>query len=125
MVHVTNEVRSRSSSDEGATWSSNKQLDTGLLHLTDPMVADGDDVWVLEMKNISTKMDWCCPRDAGDLYLLHSGNRGANWDAARVIAASAGASGAERPQVAARGDGGHVTIWDGRGTNPRCMAGPT
>jgi hypothetical protein len=175
LVYGTNEVRFRSSSDEGANWSSDKQLDTGTLHLTDPMVADGDDVWVLEMKNLQNQMDWCCPRDVGDLYLLHSGDRGAtwdppeplttgamafrysiayaadrlhvvwmdfrsaawdtyylrsedrgaSWDAERRIAISAGVFGAERPQVAARGDGVHVTIWDDRGTNPPCMAGPT
>jgi MYXO-CTERM domain-containing protein len=175
MIYGTNEVRFRSSTDEGATWSTDKQIDTGLLHLTDPMVADGDDVWVLEMKNISSQMDWCCPRDVGDLYLLHSGNRGqtwdapkrlttgaqayrysiayaadrlhvvwmdfrsgawdtyylrssnrgAAWDAEKDIAKSTNTFGAERPQVAVRGDGVHVTIWDDRGTNPPCMAGPT
>jgi hypothetical protein len=175
LIYGSGEVRFRSSDDEGATWSSDEQLDTGTLHLTDPMVADGEDVWILEMKNISTEMDWCCPRDVGDLYLLHSGDRGASWDAPRrlttgaqafrysiayaanrlhvvwmdfrsngwdtyylrsgnrgadwdperVISASTGVFGAERPQVAARGDGVHVTIWNDRGTNPACMAGPT
>src|SRR5262245_31027672 len=37
MVYGTNEVRFRSSSDEGATWSADAALDDGTLHLTDPM----------------------------------------------------------------------------------------
>jgi len=69
---------------------------------------------------------WMDYRDAKwDTYYLRSPNRGTTWDAARVIAASAGTFGAERPQVAARGDDVHITIWDDRGTNPPCMAGPT
>src|SRR5690349_7195355 len=72
-IYGTGAVNFRSSDDQGATWSAEVPLDNGTLHLTDPMVADGDDVWILEMKNISTEMDWCCPRDVGDLYLLHSG----------------------------------------------------
>src|SRR6476646_8146358 len=60
-----------------------------------------------------------------DMYYRRSTDRGANWTRDRVIAASAGVFGSERPQVAARGDEVHVTIWDDRGTNPPCMAGPT
>jgi MYXO-CTERM domain-containing protein len=175
-VHVifgNSDVRYRSSGDQGTTWSSERTLDTGVIHLTDPMVADGTDVWAIYLKNIRTLTDWCCARDVGDIYLLHSGDsgvtwdtpkqlttaqgafrvsiaydankvhivwmdyrdakwdtyylrssdRGATWDPERVIAASAGTFGAERPQVAARGNGVHVTIWDDRGTNPPCMAG--
>jgi MYXO-CTERM domain-containing protein len=175
VIYGNTDVRYRSSSDEGATWSNERTLDSGVIHLTDPLVADGNDVWAIYLKNIRTLTDWCCARDVGDIYLLHSGNggatwdtprqlttargafrvsiaydanklhivwmdyrdakwdtyylrssdRGANWDAAKVIAASAGTFGAERPQVAARGNGVHVTIWDDRGTNPPCMAGPT
>jgi MYXO-CTERM domain-containing protein len=173
VVYGNTDVRYRSSTDQGSTWSSECTLDSGVLHLTDPMVADGNDVWAIYLKNIRTLTDWCCARDVGDIYLLHSGNggstwdtpkqlttargafrvsiaysanrlhivwmdyrdakwdtyylrssdRGANWDTAKVIAASAGTFGAERPQVAARGDDVHVTIWDDRGTNPPCMAG--
>jgi len=174
MVYGTGQVFFRSSSDEGASWSGEKLIDDGTLHLTDPMVADGDDVWVITLKNIQYRTDWCCSRDLGDLYLLHSGDRGATWDMPRAltsgaqayrlsiayaagrlhlvwmdyrssawdtyylrspdrgatweperrIAISAGIFGAERPQVAARGDEVHVTIWDDRGANPACMAGP-
>jgi hypothetical protein len=175
IVYGTDEVRYQRSPDQGATWTDDQPIDDGILHLTDPIVADGDDVWIVELKDIVTAMDWCCPRDLGNIYLLHSGDggetwddprqlttgngafrlsiaydagrlhlvwmdfrsdawdvyylrssdRGENWDPERRIAISAGTFGAERPQVAARGDGVHVTIWDDRGENPSCMAGPT
>ncbi len=173
VIYGNTDVRYRSSTDQGTTWSSERTLDTGVIHLTDPLVANGSDVWAIYLKNIRTLTDWCCARDVGDIYLLHSGNsgatwdapkqlttargafrvslaydanrlhivwmdyrdakwdtyylrspdRGASWDAAKVIATSAGTFGAERPQVAARGAGVHVTIWDDRGANPACMAG--
>jgi BNR repeat protein len=177
-VHVmygTGEVLYRSSPDEGTTWTAERRLDSGTIHLTDPIWADGTDVWIFYLKDIRNLSDWCCSRDLGNIYLLHSGdggrtwdsprqlttaqgvyrlsvtyaagrlhlvwmdfrsaawdtyylrssNRGASWDPEQRIAISAGAFGAERPQVAARGDTVHVTIWDDRGSNPPCMAGPT
>lgn len=173
VIYGNTDVRYRSSADNGMTWSSERTLDTGVIHLTDPMVADGNDVWAIYLKNTRSLMDWCCAREVGDIYLLHSGDngttwdapkpltaaqgafrvsiayaanrlhivwmdyrdskwdtyylrstdRGASWDAAKIIAVSAGTFGAERPQVAARGNEVHVTIWDDRGTNPPCMAG--
>jgi MYXO-CTERM domain-containing protein len=175
MIYGTGVVMYRSSADEGATWSNEKQIGTGTLHLTDPIWADGSDVWVIYLGDIQNKTDWCCSRDLGNIYLLHSGDggqtwdrpkqlttsaqayrvsmtfdsgklhivwmdfrssawdvyylrsldHGANWDPESKIATSAGTFGAERPQIAARGDSVHVTIWDDRGTNPPCMAGPT
>jgi hypothetical protein len=175
MIYGTNEVRYRSSTNEGASWSNDRQLDTGVLHLTDPIIADGSDVWIVYLKDIQNRTDWCCSRDLGNIYLLHSADagqtwdspkklttnaqayrlsityasgrlhlvwmdfrssawdtyylrspdRGASWEPEKRIALSAGTFGAERPQIAARGDSVHVTIWDDRGTNPPCMAGPT
>src|SRR5690349_9886820 len=46
-VHVvsgTSDINYRRSLDQGATWSAPRRLGTGVLHLTDAMVADGDDV---------------------------------------------------------------------------------
>jgi MYXO-CTERM domain-containing protein len=175
MVYGTNEIRYHNSTNEGATWSADRKLDDGVIHLTDPIIADGNDVWIVYLKDIQNRTDWCCSRDLGNIYLLHSGNggqtfdapkqlttnaqayrvsiayasnrlhlvwmdfrssawdtyylrspdRGASWDTEKRIAISAGTFGAERPQIAARGDGVHVTIWDDRGANPPCMAGPT
>jgi hypothetical protein len=175
VVYGNNEIRYRKSADAGATWTDEKVIGTGVLHLTDPIVADGSDVWVVYLADIQTQMDWCCPRDNGNIYLLHSADAGATWDAPQKLTASraafrlsiayadnalhlvwmdyrtnawdtyylrsrdrgatwdgekriaqaAGTFGAERPQIAVRGNGVHVTIWDDRGTNPPCMAGPT
>jgi hypothetical protein len=175
LMYGTNEVRYRNSTDEGKTWNADMLIDTGVIHLTDPIVADGNDVWMIYLKDIQNKTDWCCSRDLGNIYLLHSGNagqtwdtpkkltsasgayrvsmtydsgrlhvvwrdyrstawdtyylrsvdRGATWETEKRIAISAGTFGAERPQIAARGNSIHVTIWDDRGSNPPCMAGPT
>ncbi len=175
IIYGNTDIRYRRSADNGGTWASERTLDSGVIHLTDPMVADGNDVWAIYLKNTRNLTDWCCTRDVGDIYLLHSGDngaswdtpkqlttaqgafrisiaysdnalhivwmdyrdaewdtyylrskdRGATWDPEKVIANSMGTFGAERPQVAARGSGVHVTIWDDRGTNPPCMAGPS
>ncbi len=172
LVYGVNGVTYRRSLDEGKTWSAGKPVADGILHLTDPVIADGNDVWMLTLKDIQNKNDWCCSRELGNIYLVHSGDngdtwdapkklttnqgafrvsmayaagrlhvvwmdyrsnvwdtyylrssdRGKTWDAEKKIAASAGTFGAERPQVAARGDSVHVTIWDDRGTNPTCKA---
>ena len=93
-VHVvwgTGEVRYQRSDDEGATWSAPRRIDGGTLHLTDPIVADGDDVWVLELENLQSRTDWCCSRELGDLYLLHSADRGQTWQPARRLTTSRGA----------------------------------
>jgi hypothetical protein len=34
-------VRYRRSTDDGATWSNERTFDSGVIHLTDPLVADG------------------------------------------------------------------------------------
>ncbi|MEO6687725.1 MAG: sialidase family protein [Dokdonella sp.] len=173
VIYGTNEVRYRKSVDEGLSWSAERTIDNGVIHLTDPLIADGNDVWGIVLKDIRYVSDWCCARDVGNVYLLHSGDAGQTWDAPiplstgqgayRVslayaasrlhvvwmdyrsgvwdtyyrrspdrgqtwdpevrIALSAGVFGAERPQIAARGDAVHVTIWDDRSPNPPCMPG--
>lgn len=173
MVFGNTDIRYRRSVDQGGTWSNVVPLGGGSLHLTDPMAADGNDVWVVYLDNITVFSDWCCARDSGNLWLrrsrdggttwdapvqlstsqsafryslayaagrlhlvwmdyrtgawdtyyLRSPDRGDNWDAERVLASSMGVFGAERPQVAARGDSVHVTIWDDREPNPPCTPG--
>jgi hypothetical protein len=172
-VYGTGTISYRRSTDEGATWSDATSVGSGVMHLTDPIVADGDDVWVVYLDAMQSQTDWCCSRDMGTIWLRHSGDagaswdapvqlttestafrlslayaadrlhlvwmdyrsgawdtyylrspdRGASWDPEVVLAASAGTFGAERPQVAARGDSVHVTIWDDREANPPCSAG--
>lgn len=89
VVYGTGSVRYRRSTDDGVTWSSERTLDDGTLHLTDPLVADGADVWAIELKNLQTRSDWCCARELGDIYLLHSGDGGATWDAPRPLTTGA------------------------------------
>ena len=47
VIYGNTDVRYRSSSDEGTTWSNERTLDSGVIHLTDPLVADGNDVWAI------------------------------------------------------------------------------
>src|SRR6185295_4600444 len=154
LVYGTSDIWYRRSADQGQTWSAPRRLGAGVLHLTDPIVADGNDVWVVYLDNIQNQSDWCCVRDMGNIWMLRSrdggntwdapvqlsvpskafrlslayaanrlhlvwmdyrsgawdtyyrrsGDRGATWDPAVVLAQSTGPFGAERPQVAARGD---------------------
>ena len=170
VVYGSGDLRYRRSTDQGATWTAERVVGNGTLHLTDPIVADGADVWVVYLDSIQVFSDWCCPRDSGRLRMLHSGDggetwdspvplsapstafrysiayaagrlhlvwmdyrdnrwdtyyrrstdRGLTWDPERVIAQGQQVFGAERPQVAARGDSVHVTIWDDRAANPPC-----
>ncbi len=172
-IYGTGEIRYRRSTDEGTTWSSGTRVGAGTLHLTDPIVADGNDVWVVYLDNIVNVSDWCCSRDMGnialvrsrdggvtwdapirlstpssayrlsiayaanrlhlvwmdyrsgawDTYYRRSPDRGTTWDPEVRLAQSTGPFGAERPQVAARGDSVHVTIWDDRGNNGSCKPG--
>ncbi len=175
LIYGASDISYRRSLDEGATWSSPKLLGGGTLHLTDPIVADGNDVWVVYLANQKNVSDWCCSRDLGSIWLLRSRDGGTSWDPPKqlttpsgayrvslayaqnrlhlvwmdfrsnawdtyylrstdrgdtwepevVIAKSTGIFGAERPQIAARGDSVHVTIWDDRGSNGPCKPGTT
>src|SRR5262245_53238236 len=89
IIYGTNEVRFRSSPDQGATWSTDTSIDTGTIHLTDPLIADSNDVGACELKNIQNRMDWCWPRDGGDPYLLHSADNGDTWDAPKRLTTGA------------------------------------
>lgn len=173
VVYGSGDIRYRRSSDQGATWTDEDIVGSGTIHLTDPIAADGDDVWVIYLANIQVFNDWCCARDSGNLWMVHSGDggdtwdspvqlstpstafrysiayaadrlhlvwmdyrddrwdtyyrrspdRGETWDPEEVIAQGEEVFGAERPQVAARGDSVHVTIWDDRDPNPPCTPG--
>jgi len=80
VIYGTGDVRYRKSIDEGLIWSAERTIDDGVIHLTDPLVADGDDVWGVVLKEIRYVSDWCCARDVGNVYLLHSGDAGQTWD---------------------------------------------
>lgn len=95
-VHVvwgtTTELLYRQSSDEGLTWSEDLSLASyGELHLTDPLVASGDNVYVIYLRARYTASDWCCPRTLGDIYLRRSTDRGVTWESAQRLTHGAGA----------------------------------
>ena len=89
LIYGTGVVMYRSSADEGATRSNAKQIGSGTIHLTDPIWADGNDVWVIYLGDIQNETDWCCSRDLGNIYLLHSGNNGQTWDAPKKLTTAA------------------------------------
>jgi hypothetical protein len=46
VVYGNSDIRYRRSTDAGITWSTERVIGTGVLHLTDPIIADGNDVWI-------------------------------------------------------------------------------
>lgn len=90
-IYGTGEIRYRRSTDEGTTWSSGTRVGSGTLHLTDPIVADGNDVWVVYLDNIVNVSDWCCSRDMGNIALVRSRDGGATWDAPIALSAPSSA----------------------------------
>lgn len=82
----------RRSTDEGATWTKDAHLASGgVLHLTDPVAAAGEQVYVVYLDNLYTANDWCCERTLGDIYLRRSTDGGVTWKAAQRLTHGAGA----------------------------------
>lgn len=52
LVYGERPIRYRRSLDEGATWSDEVTIGDGVLHLTDALVADGDDVWMVYLDEV-------------------------------------------------------------------------
>ena len=46
LIYGSGEIRYRRSLDEGGTWSVSNFIANGTIHFTDPIVADGKDVWI-------------------------------------------------------------------------------
>ena len=90
LIYGTGEVRYRRSDNEGATWTSDTRIGDGAIHLTDPVVADGNDVWIIAYRDLQTLSDWCCSRELGNLYLLRSRDGGRTWDAPLRLTTSRG-----------------------------------
>src|SRR5262245_11203907 len=80
LIYGSGSINYLRSSDEGANWTPSKPIGNGTIHLTDPLVADGQDVWAIYLDNIKNVSDWCCSRDMGSIWLRHSGDGGDNWD---------------------------------------------
>src|SRR5262245_22151755 len=91
VIYGNTDVRYRRSNDDGATWNNERTIDSGVINLTDPIVAAGNDVWAIYLKNIRTATDWCCPRDLGDIFLLHSSDGGETWELPKQLTNAQGA----------------------------------
>jgi len=95
-VHVvwgTNtELLYRQSNDEGLTWSEDLPLASyGELHLTDPIVASGNHVYVVYLRKLHEARDWCCSRTLGDIYMRRSTDGGVTWESDQKLTSGAGA----------------------------------
>jgi hypothetical protein len=106
----------RRSKDEGATWTSPISLGSGFLYLEKPLVADHSNVYIAYFKDIRNLTDWCCNREAGDVYVRVSRDRGVTWQPERRLST---ARSAYRVALAAAGASVHVVwqdfragIWD-------------
>lgn len=111
IVHVISgksPIYYRRSTDEGATWSADVVLaEDGQPHLTDPIEANGANVYVVYLRNIGTVTDWCCRREIGDIYLRRSTDGGLTWlPESRLTTAG----GAYRISLAVSGQQVHL-IW--------------
>lgn len=86
------ELLYRQSNDEGLTWSEDLPLASyGELHLTDPIVASGNHVYVVYLRKLHTARDWCCERTLGDIYLRRSVDGGVTWESEQRLTRGAGA----------------------------------
>ncbi len=89
---ANSELFYRQSSDEGATWSEDLPVASyGELHLTDPIVASGRNVYIVYLRNLHMANDWCCPRTLGDIYVRRSADGGVTWESEQRLTRGAGA----------------------------------
>ena len=81
MVWGNSPIRYRRSLDEGATWSADTILSsTGEPRLTDPLAAEGSNVYIVYLRNFKSAKDWCCRRRPGDIYFRRSRDGGKTWE---------------------------------------------
>jgi BNR repeat-like domain len=101
----------RRSRNEGATWTSAISLGSGFLYLEKPLVADHSYVYIAYFKDIRNFSDWCCDRQAGDIYIRVSQNHGTTWKPEIRLST---ARSAYRIAIAAAGSSVHVVWMDFR-----------
>jgi hypothetical protein len=81
MVWGSSKIHYRRSLDEGATWSAETTLTpSGEARLTDPLAAEGSNVYVVYLRGITNTRDWCCRRRVGDVYFRRSRDGGETWE---------------------------------------------
>lgn len=85
-------IRYRRSMDEGETWSDDVALvPSGLSVLTDPLVAQGSNVYVVSLRDVWSATDWCCRRSLGNIYLRRSVDGGTTWEPETRLTTARGA----------------------------------
>ena len=115
-------IRYRRSLNEGSTWEAERTLaSNGTLHFTDSLAVSGSDVYVLYFGNMrSFTFPWGTDQ-VGNLYLLHSGDSGLNWDAVCQLTTD---DDAYRASIVALGADVHV-VWGGESTGHIYYRGST
>jgi hypothetical protein len=101
----------RQSVDKGSSWGPRRPLWSGSVYLTDPIVADGSNVYIAYIRNKRTITDARGTRLVGNLMLRYSRDSGATWGPEIPIATSGAVF---RLSVAASGLGIHVAWQDFR-----------
>ena len=92
MVWGYNPIHYRRSLDEGATWSADTILSAaGEPRLTDPLAAEGSNVYIVYLRKITDFKDWCCPRRIGDIYFRRSQDGGKTWEPEARLTTAGGA----------------------------------
>jgi hypothetical protein len=82
----------RRSIDNGATFEAPAVLSQyGVMHETDSMAAEGNQVFAITYNRTGSRRDWCCERDLGDLVLHRSTDAGSSWLPAIRLTASGSA----------------------------------
>jgi hypothetical protein len=75
------QVYYRQSLDQGTTWTAAMPIARGKIHYTDPIAVDGSDVYVAYLGDLRQTTTFYGSDDVGNLYVVHSGDAGATWDA--------------------------------------------
>ncbi len=103
------------SPDNGATFTSQKQLTTGAAALRVSLAISGSFLHL-------TWMDY--RRGVWDLYYTRSTDLGNTWSAPSVIVAGTNVLGASRPSISATGSSVHLAWMDARDGKPACFQLP-
>lgn len=101
------DISYRRSEDEGVTWTSDVTIGTGWLYLEDPMVADGNDVYIAYVNDTVARRDFFGTRNCGDIFFRFSRDNGRTWSS---VARLTTAQGVFRLSMAVSGSTVHL-VW--------------
>jgi hypothetical protein len=111
MVRGDGAVYYRRSVNEGDSFEAERFVCPGTPYLEQPIVAQGDDVYVLGTANMRTVYDWWGARPVGDLFLAVSHDGGVSWKQPMQLTT---AQGNLRQSIAVSGSAVHVVWMDFR-----------